>query len=250
MFPAFILGLALLAGLMMAGQWYATADTKVLLKALKWTLIGIVTAVVLFFVVTGRIGWAFAALPALLPWFFRLRAVARAAKTFQRMSQAYGGGGPAGETSDLQTRFLDVQLDHDTGAMRGAVTDGPFAGQRLEAMSIGELVRLWQFCETEDTESARVVAAFLDREHPDWRERATGDGASGGSSGGWSGGGAAASGVMDRAQALQVLGLAEGASAADIKEAHRRLIAGMHPDHGGSDYLAAQINQAKDVLGD
>jgi hypothetical protein len=53
---------------------------------------------------------------------------------------------------------------------------------------------------------------------------------------------------MTRAQALQVLGLQEGASAAEIKAAHRRLMTHLHPDVGGSDFLAQQINQARDVL--
>jgi len=241
MFPAFILGISLLAGFLLAGRWYATADTKTLLTALKWALLGTVLAVVVFFVISGRIAWAFATLPALLPWFYRIRAVARAAKTFSRMRQAYGSGGSAaGETSDLETRFLRMQLDHGTGNMSGVVIAGPFEGQKLDGMSVSDLVQLWTFCDAEDAESARVVAAYLDRAHPDWRDH--------GGAGGEDEAPRAASGIMDRAEALQVLGLADGATRDDIKDAHRRLIAGMHPDHGGSDYLAAQINQAKDVL--
>jgi len=53
---------------------------------------------------------------------------------------------------------------------------------------------------------------------------------------------------MSRVDALKVLGLHEGVSAQEIKTAHRRLISHLHPDVGGSDYLAQQINQAKDVL--
>jgi hypothetical protein len=55
-------------------------------------------------------------------------------------------------------------------------------------------------------------------------------------------------GGMDRTQALAVLGLPDAASDADIAAAHRRLISGLHPDQGGSDFLAAQINEARDVL--
>ena len=53
---------------------------------------------------------------------------------------------------------------------------------------------------------------------------------------------------MGRAEAIQILGLGEGFTKSEIKQAHRHLISGMHPDHGGSNFLAAQINQAKDVL--
>jgi len=234
-FPALILGIALLAGLLLAGRWYATADTKTLLKALKWVLLGIVVSVALFFVVTGRLAWAIATLPALIPWFFRARSIARAAKTFARMSQAQAGGRP-GEQTELETRFLRMSLDHGTGTMDGDVTAGPFAGRQLSGMALGELVELLKFCWVEDEESARVVETFLDRSHPDWRETAK------------QGQGSSRTSAMDRAEALQVLGLEEGASAAEIKDAHRRLIAGLHPDHGGSDYLAAKINQAKDLL--
>lgn len=60
--------------------------------------------------------------------------------------------------------------------------------------------------------------------------------------------GAARSGSMSREEAYAVLGLQPGASEADIKEAHRRLMRGAHPDAGGSDWLAARINQARDIL--
>lgn len=56
------------------------------------------------------------------------------------------------------------------------------------------------------------------------------------------------SGGMSRREALQVLGLDDGASEADIRAAHRRLIRQAHPDTGGTSYLAAKINEAKDVL--
>lgn len=55
-------------------------------------------------------------------------------------------------------------------------------------------------------------------------------------------------GGMSREEAYQVLGLKPGAAKADIKAAHRRLMATAHPDHGGSDWIAARLNQARDVL--
>ncbi len=58
----------------------------------------------------------------------------------------------------------------------------------------------------------------------------------------------ARSGAMTRQEAYQVLGLAPGASEADIRAAHHRLMRTAHPDTGGSDWLAARVNMARDVL--
>jgi len=53
---------------------------------------------------------------------------------------------------------------------------------------------------------------------------------------------------MTAKEAFAVLGLKPGATADEVRAAHRRLLKDYHPDKGGTDYLAAKINQAKDVL--
>ena len=155
-----------------------------------------------------------------------------------------GGGGP-GQTSDVETRFLRMVLDHDTGKMTGQVLEGEFTGRELDSLAVDELLGLLQTCWVEDQPSAQVLETYLNRSHPDWRESAQEE-VPGGT--GSKTGGGPQSGPMTRAEALEVLGLEDGAGEQDIRDAHHRLIAGLHPDHGGSNYLAAQINRAKDVL--
>ena len=237
MLPYLILGIALLAGLLLTGRWYASAHPRTVIKVLKWTLVGLVFLIAAFFLISGRLGWAMATLPALIPWFFRLRSVARLAKTFSRMSQTTKGSA-SGQISEVETRYLRMILEHDTGNMTGEVLAGDYAGRRVEEMACEQLISLLKVCRQDEKESARLIEAYLDREFANWREEAKNHDSSGPFPGG----------NMEREEALQVLGLQEGVSEYDIREAHRRLIAGMHPDHGGSDYLAAQINHAKDVL--
>jgi len=234
MAPAFILGIVLLVGVILAGSWYVSTDTKTLLKVLKWGLIGTVAVGAAFFLTTGRFTWALATIPALIPWFMRARSVARMAKTFSRMSASHKNTA-TGETSEVSSRYLCMVLDHDSGAMRGEVLAGVYAGRSIESLRIGELLELLDQCRRDDEEGRRLVEAYLDREHGDWRD-APGPTFSSGD------------GEMDRVESLLVLGVGAGASDAEIRDAYRRLIAGLHPDHGGSDYLAAKINRAKDVL--
>ncbi len=251
MLPYFVLGIALLAGLLLAGRWFTTADPKTLVKVLKVLLLGVIGLVAVFFLLTGRLAWALFALPALLPWLMRARSAHRMYKTFSRMAAASGGGPGAdtGQTSDVETQFLRMALDHDSGQMTGEVLEGDYAGRTLDGMSEGELVDLLRICWVEDQPSAQVLEAYLNRAHPDWRQNAAG-GPGGGAAGDANSGrqGSARGSTVTRAEALDVLGLDDGASEQDIKDAHHRLIGGLHPDHGGSTYLAAKINQAKDVL--
>ncbi|MBL6959440.1 MAG: DnaJ domain-containing protein [Rhodospirillales bacterium] len=236
--PYLLLGFALLIGFILVGRWYISAEPKQVLRVIKWLGFSIVVSVLLFFLLTGRLTWALMGIPALFPWFMRLRSAARAAKNFSRMAAAASGqGGATGKTSDVETRFIKMTLDHDSGAMSGRVLEGAYAGDRVEDLSLHDLISLLQTCWTEDQPSAQVLEAYLDRAHDGWRDQAQAES-----------GGQAAGDAMSRDEAFQVLGLEPGASDEDIKEAHRRLIAGLHPDHGGSTYLAAKINRAKDIL--
>jgi DnaJ-domain-containing protein 1 len=143
----------------------------------------------------------------------------------------------AGQMSQVRSNFLTLELDHDTGAMTGEITAGRLAGTKLDTLELSTLVGLLgEF----DVESRDLLAAYLDRRHPGWREDAQGDPAAGS--------GPPRSGKMTKEEAYQILGLEPGASADEIGRAHRGLMKKLHPDQGGSTYLAARVNEAKDVL--
>lgn len=146
-------------------------------------------------------------------------------------------GRASGRTSRVVTDHLDLELDLDTGETQGRVLKGVFAGRDIAGMAPAELAILWQDCRFADPRSAALIEAFLDRVHPTWREDMSRAEAEPG-----------AGGVMSREEALEILGLEVGASSEEIRRAHKDLMMKLHPDRGGSTYLAAKINAAKDLL--
>jgi hypothetical protein len=157
----------------------------------------------------------------------------------------YGGGntGSRPHSSQVTTDTLQMQLDHTSGDLDGEVLQGRFAGRSLASLGLPELLDLIADCQRDDPRSVALIETYLDRRQPDWRDHAAGR-----AQGQDQSAASAGVGAMDEATAWMVLGLAPGASEAEIKAAHRRLMTKLHPDHGGSGYLAAQLNQAKDLL--
>lgn len=162
--------------------------------------------------------------------------------TFNR-AQAARGPTP-GSTSRVEAQWLRMSIDHDTGKLDGEVLNGTFQGRTLDSLAPGDLLALLVECRRDDPESARLLEAYLDRRlGSGWRAGDENE-----ESAEARRGGGAAEVPMTAPQALEVLGLEPGAKREAIVEAHRRLIQKLHPDRGGSSYLAAQINRAKDVL--
>jgi hypothetical protein len=153
----------------------------------------------------------------------------------------------------VRTRFLQMSLDHDSGALDGRVLDGRHAGELLSQLDLAALEELLQDYRIADPQSASVLEAYLDRTRPEWRADDEAAGAESEAAGGGQAGarrrhGPQPAGAMSRAEALEILGLEEGADAEAIRAAHHRLMQKLHPDHGGSNYLAAKLNEAKDLL--
>jgi len=230
-------GLLILVAVMMVSRWFVAASPATVLRGAKWTGGIVLVGAIVLLVVTGRLGWALAALAGLVPWLVRLlhfRNLFRLLRSgFRRRSgvHASSGGG-----SRVETRFLHMTLDHDSGNLSGEVMDGPFAGRSLSQLSFEEALAVHRFCAA-DPQSSQLLEAWLDRTWPDWRETSdphvTGPGETG---------------PMSRQEACEILGIAPDAGLEAIKAAHHRLMVRLHPDHGGSNYLAAKINQAKDLL--
>jgi hypothetical protein len=142
-----------------------------------------------------------------------------------------------GQASRVRSGMLEMELDHDTGRMRGRFTAGPQAGRDLDGIDVPLLAKLLPSL---DEESRALLLAYLDRRDPTWSEHTQGDATAGR--------GFATGGKMTEEEAYQILGVQPGASADDISRAHRSLMKKLHPDQGGSTYLAARVNEAKETL--
>ena len=152
----------------------------------------------------------------------------------------FGGGTKSkGQESRVQSQYLDMTLDHDSGAMAGRIVAGPQAGRALDEFDLPQLASLMTGF---DAESVALLEAYLDRRFPAWRQHAQGDTAARDDRR------AAADGKMSDQEAYQILGLEPGATADEIGRAHRGLMKKFHPDQGGTTYLASRINAAKDIL--
>ena len=220
-----VCGLALL-------RWFVTANPRTLARAIKAAAIvtGVLSGVLLLVSGRGQI------LLMLAPLAFFL------VPRWRAMARRYAGGAPPpGQTSDVATRYFRMVLDHDSGTLSGDVIRGRFAGRSLGELGLPDLLELLEEC-ADDPQSISVLQAYLDRAHPDWRG-AGADDANG-----------AGTGVPPRQagmtveEARAILGIGPDATEEEIKQAHRALMQKVHPDRGGSTYLAAQINRAKDVL--
>lgn len=148
----------------------------------------------------------------------------------------------AGNESHVTTDILDMTLDHDSGEMTGKVLEGPLAGRELADLGETEFIDLLRYCRQRDADSARLLETYLDRRFGDsWRTDDPGTEEQKGS-------GEAGNGSLTENEARDILGVEPGASRDEIIQAHRRMMQKMHPDRGGSNYLAARINEAKELL--
>ena len=234
MIPYLLVGVIVLLVVLLGARGFIQANPAQLAQGLRAFLAAFSALASTGLLFTGRFGLALVAIGAT---FMAIRAMSRA---HAGASGGFGGASAGQRSSEVTTDTLSMQLDHRTGELEGDVLRGRFAGRSLASLGVSDLLELLAECQREDPRSVPLLETYLDRRAPDWR--------GGGAGAGEQGGGPGAQTAMDEATAWSILGLAPGASEADIKAAHRSLMTKLHPDHGGSSYLAAQLNQAKDYL--
>jgi hypothetical protein len=229
-----VIGLILLFLLVQAIKQFGRMDAATAARIVRHGggVLGMIGALLLL--LRGRIGLA-ATVAGMMANFAGWKTPGGASPGFSNVGG--GDGSRSGRSSIARSAMVEMRLDHASGAMTGTILSGAYAGRAIETLSRPELMSLRQELARDDPDGVSLLEAYLDRRFAGWREADQGQRQGRGSSG-----------AMTRLEAFEVLGLEEGAAAADIIRAHRTLMKKFHPDHGGSTTLAARVNQAKDVL--
>ena len=235
------LGILLLAALIFFAQWFGRVEPARAAQALKWTLGAAAIGAAIFLAATGRLAGAAAAIAALAPLLLHGRSLWRRVKA--------SGGPSGGQRSTVETAMLRMILDHDSGTIAGDIMAGEFKGRKLEDLSLSNLLDLLGDCRSQDPQAASLLEAYLDKRFGDsWHQSGRQSGRKPEQGEGQKSAAARGSAAMTREEAYEILGLAPGATENEIKAAYHRLMLKLHPDQGGSTYLAAKINQAREIL--
>lgn len=236
----------------MALRWFVRTPPEQVSKMLIKVAIGAGIAFLVIMAATGHLHPLFAAAGAAIGGLFtlaiRLIRMPWALGLAQRLFYWYRAKKnptefSAHQRSQVEARFVRIFLDHHSGAMGGEILAGELTGSHLSQLGQSQLVTLWQSYIVKDSESAALLEAYLNHAHGNsWHAQRSAQASYKTS------GAAPSSGQMSLEEACKILGIEEGADREEVVAAHRRLALKVHPDRGGSNYLAAQINRAKEVL--
>jgi hypothetical protein len=223
------LGLALLAAALILARVVMAADPKALAKAMRYAGAGALGLGAAYFLLIGRIE------AAMTLGAFALMALGRLGSW-----RGWRPAGSPGKSTEVETEYLRMVMDHDSGEVEGTILKGPHKGRRLVELSRAELLALHAECRVSDPQAVTLLETYFDRLWgSEWRAEAGGAKPGQARPGG---------GAMTPEEARAVLGVGPKASRDEIREAYHRLMKKVHPDQGGSTYLASQLNAAKDVL--
>jgi hypothetical protein len=230
-----ILFLVLLGGIVFWWHWTNTPDATQRKRLLQRSVIGALIVVILLLVVTGHMHWLGAVVAGLLAFVRQnMGLLVRVSPLIAQILRTRTPGSGTPGISTVSTRLLQMSLNHATGKLSGSVLTGEFMGRLLDELSKPELDRLLEWCVHNDTDSARLLDSYL-------VNRFGGPSTHSGTAG-------RNSGDMNVEEALQVLGLAGTPTKNEITRAYRKVMQQLHPDRGGSEYFAAKVNQAREVL--
>jgi hypothetical protein len=228
-----LFGIAALALLWWLGKNYTRTDPKALAKAVR--TIGGVAALgaAVWIGIKGQPGLALL-IGGLGAWALGWKVLNFPGPWSRFQSQP-------GRFSRIRSAMIEMEIDHATGAVEGSILVGAFSGRRLSSLDPESLRRLHDECSAHDPQGVPLLEAYLDRRFAGWRENTQGDRDTRTRT-------HAQSGVMTKEEAYQILGLQPGAGLDEIRKAHRTLMKRLHPDHGGTAYLAARVNEAREIL--
>jgi hypothetical protein len=224
------LGCLVLLGLFAAFANFRRLDPAIQKKALRWLIGGVGAALAILLLLARRFDLAlFAGAGAV--------AVLRTGRLGPFSLDGLTSG--PSNVSKVQSYRFAMELDHDTGEVTGRVLNGQFAG--MDLLDIGENDTRILLAEVEgDADSLSLLESWLDANRVGWREYFAEQDAGQHRSD--------SSAADPLAEAYELLGLKPGATEEDVRAAHRALMKAVHPDHGGTSYLAAKINEARDLL--
>jgi hypothetical protein len=203
-------------------------------KRLLWKYgLPLAAIVLILLAITGRIHWIGALIAALIPVVRQsLPLILRSLPFLQQLRQqkAHAGTG-TGSSNETITALLKMRYDPQSQQLSGEVIAGPFAGRQLEDLSLPQLQMLLEYCQAADSNSARLLITYLNQRFGNqWQQSPQ------------------SSSQMNKEEAYALLGLTAATNREEIIKAHRKLMQKVHPDRGGNDYLAAKINEAKELL--
>ena len=225
-----LIGLVVLVGgFLVWRRWRKLSSSRAKRKfAFQTIVIGLLILIILL-AISGRIhplGAIFAALLASIKIGLNLLI-----RWFPLFARLYGANYAQPRT--LKASIIEVEIDFSTGQVSGKVIGGASAGKPLDSLSEKELDELLSYCRSKDKKSTYLLQMYLAR-----RFQNTGDQKSS----------AGQTGAMSIDEAAEILGVSPEADKEEINQAHKRLIGRVHPDKGGSDYLASLLNNARDLL--
>lgn len=215
--------------------WYLRKLRKLPAKEQKkayWNVaVAALIAITLFAVFTGRMHW----LGGVIAGVF---ALGKMGIRYLPLIKFLGKNNVFGNPT-FNTPHLKAQVDLQTGDVTGEVLAGPMEGKNIADLTNEELAELRSYYKDKDKRAYYLVYVVMQRRNTQAHSQSNGQ--------------AGQKTFVDAgnlavSEAVQILGLEDNYSKDDVIAAHRRLIQKLHPDRGGNDYLASQVNLAKDTL--